>query len=143
MTKLQLLYLALIAAIITSCASMKRKSKENFVELTSTSWQVEELNGRAITPQENNFTLLFGTDGALNGRGACNIMFGQYEQGKDGKLTLSPQGLTRTACPDMGVEDEYIKMLGEVTSYSVIDGKLHLYNDEELAATLNEANIEL
>ncbi|MFI3265268.1 MAG: META domain-containing protein [Rikenellaceae bacterium] len=121
--------LALLAFVI-SCGTVKVSSQSGEFNLEATSWQVEQLNGNIIEPVEANFTLLFSEDGTLNARGACNIIFGDYIQKSGGVLSLSPKGMTRTACPDMDVEAQYIKALESVVSFDVVDGVLHLMDSQ-------------
>lgn len=84
-----------------------------------------------ITNEEERYTLNFNLDDALNARGECNIIFGSYIQSRHEKLEITPKGSTRTACPDMDVEAEFMETLTQVTSFVVSD-------DEQELQLLNE-----
>ncbi|MFI3332888.1 MAG: META domain-containing protein [Rikenellaceae bacterium] len=123
-----------LLSLVVSCGTSNTTTKGQPFNLESTKWQTEELNGRAIKSKDNSFTIEFASDGRIAAKGSCNVIVGSYKQdlsGKSEKLTLSPMGLTRSACPDMGVESEYVATLELVTSYSVEDGILTLFNQQD------------
>lgn len=125
MKHLQLLSLLLL---LVGCGSMTKKSA-NTPSIASTTWQTVQIGDNPIQQVEkDSYTLIFGTDGELNGRGSCNIMFGTYSQGKRGGLELNPQGLTRAACPDMDIEAKWLETLSKVTRFEVNDDELELWD---------------
>ncbi len=69
----------------------------------------------------------FAADGKVAGTGGCNRFFGGYEQ-KGDKLTFSPLGSTRMACPPdvMKKEQAFFEMLKAVRSAGVEGAKLVL-----------------
>ncbi|MFR9503035.1 MAG: META domain-containing protein [Rikenellaceae bacterium] len=131
MTKIQFLLLSTISLAV-SCGSIKSKTQNESFNLESTKWQAEQLNGEAIESVDERFTLSFNTDGKISGKGACNILFGSYTSNTDGTFSISPLGVTRTACPDMDIETQYIRALESTTSYSVIEDQLLLLNGDEV-----------
>lgn len=136
-------FIALSSLLLAvGCAANPRSAKVAPSNLELTTWQAAQLNEQALTPSGDEFTLTFHTEGRLNGRGACNIMFGTYTLGSAHSLSLSPMGLTRTACPDMEREREYFETLELVTRSEIIDGELLLYNKKELLMQLSPLTYE-
>lgn len=118
------------------CAASKSSAHSEPIDLTQTSWKLEVLNGREIaaTADSESYTLIFRADGALGGRGSCNLLMGNYSVAKGGSLELSPLGLTRSMCPDMATESEYVTMLNSATKFEIIDDILVLMaSDSEIA----------
>lgn len=138
MKKRNFLSLLLLFAAV-SCGTSSSSTKGQSFDLETTKWQTQELNGRAIESKDSSYTIEFASDGRIAAKGSCNVIVGNYKQdlsGKVDKLTLTPMGLTRSACPDMRVESEFVAALESVTSYDVVDGVLTLYSDEEKVVRL-------
>ena len=100
-----------------------------------TEWQLIQLGGKAVKPEEGKFTVTLLTEGnRLTGVGACNRLMGTYKT--DGKRTLKigPLASTMMACPGMEQEDAFTKMLESVTHYDMDGPMLLLLSDGELRA---------
>ncbi len=88
--------------------------------LTGSSWQLLQLNGRSIPPQEGQYTLLLGDENSVAGAAVCNKIMGSYIYStKDRTLKFDHMGMTRMMCHEQNYEDDYAKMFGEVTHYEV------------------------
>lgn len=133
MKRTHLILLALLL-FVSSCATARRVSAAATFNLEGSAWQVAQLNGRDITPHEDRFTLSFLPDNRISGRGTCNVMMGSYAQAGSGQLTISSLASTRSACPDMALEAEYMRALESITAYQIIDGSLLLLAGEQVAA---------
>ena len=100
-----------------------------------TEWQLIQLGGKAVKPEEGKFTVTLLAEGnRLTGVGACNRLTGAYKT--DGKRTLKigPLAATMMACPGMDEEDAFTKMLESVTHYDMDGPMLLLLSDGELRA---------
>lgn len=122
---------------VSSCATARRVSTAATFNLEGSAWQVSQLNGRDIAAHEDRFTLSFLPDNRISGRGTCNVMMGSYTQAGSGQLTISSLASTRSACPDMDVEAEYMRALESITAYQIIDGKLQLLAGEQVVVKLD------
>ncbi len=133
MKRIQILLVALFAMTI-SCGTLQKITQNYSFPLETTSWQVTSLNGKPIhlTDEEERYTLNFNVDDALNARGECNIIFGSYIQSRSEQLEITPKGSTRSACPDMDVEAEFMETLTQVASFVVEsdEEELHLLNEQ-------------
>ncbi len=131
MKRIQILFVALLA-LTMSCGTLQKITTNYSFPLETTSWQVTSLNGKRMQlTDEERYTLNFNLDDALNARGECNIIFGSYIQSRNEQLEITPKGSTRTACPDMDVEAEFMETLTQVASFVVGD-------DEQELQLLNE-----
>ncbi|MFI3286393.1 MAG: META domain-containing protein [Rikenellaceae bacterium] len=133
MKKFQFLALALIVFIV-SCGTTRTTSTSKSFNLETTKWQIEELNGEAIDAKADSFTIEFREDKRIGAKGSCNIIIGDYSYSNDGTLTLRPVGATRTACPDMTTEMEYISALEKATSFEVDGNNLTLLSGKKIVA---------
>ena len=103
--------------------------------LAGTEWQLIQLGGKAVKPEEGKFTVTLLAEGnRLTGVGACNRLTGAYKT--DGKRTLKigPLAATMMACPGMDEEEAFTKMLESVTHYDMDGPMLLLLSDGELRA---------
>ncbi len=126
----------LLLLIFGGCAATKSSAQREPMDLALTSWKLEVLNGRevAVVADKEAYTLIFRADMALGGRGSCNLLMGNYAIGKGGSIELSALGLTRSMCPDMATESEYVAMLDSVTSFEIVDDILILTAGESEVA---------
>lgn len=113
------------------------------VRLEGTEWKLVELAGAsdAAFAADNdtfNFTLA-AEEHSLYGAGACNRFFGNYSVGDGDRLKLEPMGMTRMACPDMELEDRFVRMLYKVDRYSIEGDRLTLYAGNEKLAEMKAA----
>ncbi len=118
--------------MVVSCSTLQKITTNYSFPLETTSWQVTQLNGKRMQQsEEERYTLNFNVDDALNARGECNIIFGSYLQSRNEQLEITPKGSTRTACPNMDVEAEFMETLTQVASFVVAE-------DEQELQLLNE-----
>ena len=105
-------------------------------QITGKYWRVTKLNGKEITVDAYNTKeahIILKTDGnQLTGHSGCNSFFGGYTLNPGNKITFSPIGATRMACPNMETESQLFKVLGTVDNYT-INGDTLLLNKAEMA----------
>lgn len=107
------------------------------VDLTGTTWEL--LGIESMSPEEepsttiadpSRYTVTFGDDGKAGFRVDCNRGNSTWKieaAGPDsGSLTFGPIALTRMACPQPSADRTVAAALGQVRSYLVADGQLHL-----------------
>lgn len=63
------------------------------------------------------------------GNTGCNSVRGKIEENDGSNLKLGPGAMTKKACMDMSVENAVTKALNQISSYSVADRKLTLFDN--------------
>lgn len=131
-----------IVLMMTMVAMLFVACDEKNVSLEGTSWNLVELNGkavdRAILTDTAAYTLNFekNEEGVrAYGMGDCNRFFGMAKIDMEkGSVELVNLASTRAMCPNQQLEDEYIQALTKSTSYKVKKGELSLLNGETIIA---------
>lgn len=114
------------AATVVACTTKQPVTVEN------TEWKLVELRGQsdpAFAAEPETFFFTLTEENGLTGVGACNTFFGNYRIGDLDTLVISPMGMTQMACPNIEFEDEFVKMLYEVNTYSIEGNRLSLFNE--------------
>jgi heat shock protein HslJ len=90
-------------------------------------WLLREIAGNPVPAPAAGAkapSLAFDREGnRVLGFAGCNSFSGSCEYPGEGRLRFSMMAATRMACPDMTVEDEFLRALGTADSYST-DGKV-------------------
>lgn len=98
--------------------------------LTDTTWQLETIrqaDGTEQTPTDPSvYTLAFDTAGQIAVQADCNRGFAPFTSAESGTLTFGPMGMTKAMCAPESLFDAYTQALGQVTGYSIGEGKLTL-----------------
>lgn len=68
-------------------------------------------------------------------KAGCNQLFFSYELSDKNKIKFSDIGSTRMACPDMGAENQLLKLFPLITNIEVKDGMLYLKASNMVALT--------
>ena len=137
MTKMMMkwLFVGAAALLLAGCCACRRYQKQTRKPLVETEWQLIQLGGRNVTPQEGKFTIRFGADGTLSGVGSCNRLTGRYEESENRTLKIGPVGMTMMMCPsDMDTEQALGQALETVDHYDMDGPMLLLLTDGELRA---------
>ncbi len=87
-------------------------------------------NQKSVLP-DTNVTVEFESE-QVRGNAGCNQYFASYQVDGE-RLSFSSAGMTEMFCtaPDgiMEQEVEYLSTLGRVVTYSVVDGRLQMFDD--------------
>lgn len=126
---------AMVAMVtFAACAEKAQTSLEN------TEWKLIELNGNSnevFAAQPDTFFFTLSSENGLNGAGACNRFFGSYVADETpNALRLDPMGMTKMACENMDLEDEFVKTLYEVDSYTIEGDVLSLFDEGNVIVKL-------
>ena len=122
-------------AMVTMAACTQTQT----IEIENTEWKLVELNGNSnelFAAEPNTFFFMLSTENGLTGVGACNTFFGNYKLGEVESIMIEPMGMTQMACPNIELEDEFVKMLYEVNTYSIEGNRLSLFNEGEKVAEM-------
>ncbi|MGL5920358.1 MAG: META domain-containing protein [Bacteroidales bacterium] len=110
------------------------KKEVTDVKTLSGEWVVVELNGAAITPNEEApYLKLDFNDARMAGKSGCNNMFGaiQLSDSLASSIRFPQVATTMMACPDMKLETEFLKALDQVRSVEKMkDGKVAFLNEK-------------
>jgi putative lipoprotein len=124
-----------LAGSLASCSHSKTASTTGSnttdMDLTHTSWRVEDIGGNGIA-QNADATLKFDTGGKVSGGTGCNHFTGGALIDGD-KLAFKPLATTRMACspPLQAQEQAFVQAIGNVRSYLVDPaGKLVLLGED-------------
>jgi heat shock protein HslJ len=65
-------------------------------------------------PTPAQYTIAFNANGTVNGLADCNTFTGIYSQA--GGLTITITTMTKAACPDGSLDQQYLQLLGSVAA---------------------------
>ncbi|WP_180336331.1 copper resistance protein NlpE N-terminal domain-containing protein [Pontibacter ramchanderi] len=93
-------------------------------------WNLVELQGKTINPknfEQNHPSLVISlAEGRVSGSAGCNRLTGTLEPIGD-KINFGPMAATRMACPNMEVENQFLKVVSnEELRYRVSEERLEL-----------------
>ena len=127
-----------MVGLLTACCGCRGAKSKNPHFLTTDRWLMTEMHGKAVERTEENaesFTIIFDEkEQKVSGVAGCNNFFGPYEETPVRKIKIGPLGATRMMCPDMAMETDFMRMLGETDSYTVDGDMLMLQRDGEVIA---------
>jgi heat shock protein HslJ len=132
-----ILTVAALAIIVTACCPCRRQT--NTIPLTDVEWRATQLGGENIVAGEK-FRMTLGADGKITGIGDCNRFSGTFTRGAgstavSGVLTVDGNLVsTRMMCSDQARETAFLKMLGDIDSYSIDKDKLMLLKSGSVLA---------
>ncbi len=98
--------------------------------ITNITWQWSELvenepAAQSVVPNPESYSLAFFDDGTLGVKADCNTGSGSYTV--DGStIEFGPMALTRALCPPESLSDQFVRLLAEVDTYGMQDGRLVL-----------------
>ena len=105
--------------------------------LTGTTWRLLGIDSMAPNEQPSTtiddpskYTVTFGDDGQATFQVDCNRGSGSWKAeaaaADSGSLTFGPIDMTKMLCPQPSADTKVAAALGQVRSYLISDGKLHL-----------------
>jgi heat shock protein HslJ len=100
-------------------------------------WELIELDGQpAPAAAETPYLVLQGGRARAEGRAGCNRFSGPYTLAEAGRLRLGPLLTTRSTCPDIQTEINFLQALNQAQQYRISGSTLRLYAADTLAAPL-------
>lgn len=102
----------------------------NTAMLTEKYWRLTELNGQPIKTDAGNskepHIIFKEEEQRVTGSSGCNSFHGSYELKEGDRITLSKMASTRMACPDMEIENQFLKVLETADNYNLSEKTLVL-----------------
>ena len=123
---------ALLALLVAAaCQASPGGSGTPSTDLAGPTWQwtasQETTPARqSVTPDPENYTIRFATDGTVAIKADCNNVSGTYTVGVPLDLTITLGPSTLAACGEDSLGAIYLDMLTKVASYSTANGQLNL-----------------
>ena len=114
---------------MAACSGVENLPMEN------TKWNLTELQGAPNEAFADADTFWFALDGeGIIGVGACNRFFGGYMLNEEEGFRVGGMGMTRMACPNMDLEDQFVRVFEEMDGYEISGNVLTLKKGEEVVA---------
>lgn len=111
------------------------------IELTGKYWKLVRLNGKSVkVGNKQPFIIFSKEENRVNGNGGCNLFFGKYELNDGNRVKFSPFAMTKMACIDSNIEDEFMQVTEKTTSYSVTLNELVFQDELETTLAKFEAD---
>ncbi|MCF0198442.1 MAG: META domain-containing protein [Bacteroidaceae bacterium] len=102
--------------LLVACTTTRNSSHK---PLAGSVFRIVTLNGQPVAASdgEEAFTIAFLADKQVSAYVGCNRIFASYREKADGRLTFDHAGCTQMLCPDMEVEDAFLRAFNQVTGY--------------------------
>lgn len=114
---------------MAACSGVENLPMEN------TKWNLTELQGATNEAFADADTFWFALNGeGIIGVGACNRFFGGYMLNEEEGFRVGGMGMTRMACPNMDLEDQFVRVFEEMDGYEISGNVLTLKKGEEVVA---------
>ena len=115
---------------------------EENLPMENTKWNLTELQGATNEVFADADTFWFSLDGeSIVGVGACNRFFGGYQLTQCGSFEVGAMGMTRMACPDMELEDVFVRVMDEADCYEIKGNVLTLKKGTEVLARFSGESV--
>lgn len=132
---LRMAVVTVLSILMVGCCHCRSYQKKTRRPLVGTEWQLIQLGGETIQPQEGSFTVTLSADnGQITGVGACNRLSGPYKSDEKRSLKIGPLASTRMACHDLKREQAFIQALESATHYDMDGPMLLILSNGELRA---------
>lgn len=105
---------AIAALVLAACTS----PKDNLADKT---FKIVELNGTEYVSMGEQPAYITFQDGKISASVGGNSIFANYEEGKDGAITLTEGGMTKMMVPEEYREDEFVEALNSVVSFAICE----------------------
>lgn len=125
---------------ITGDLAGNNELKKEKIEITNKYWKLIRLNGQPVKCANNEPFIRINEDSSVNGNSSCNSFNGKYELIDGDKIKFSHFAMTKMACIDNKIEDEFMQVFEKTTSYSVSIKQLILQDEFETSLAIFESD---
>jgi heat shock protein HslJ len=106
----------------------KKNDETKINSLINTKWIITELRGKTVelkNPNKKIFLVFNDKKNKVHGFAGCNNFNGTYKLEGNGRIKFSENmAMTMMACPDMEIEQAFIKVLAQADNYNLNENKL-------------------
>lgn len=94
-------------------------------------WALNTLMGKSFEDYEGERPTFeyVAAESRIGGNSGCNSYFGEVQSITNSEISFGPIGATKKACFGDHAEQDFFKMMNEVSSYKIENMKLHFFND--------------
>jgi heat shock protein HslJ len=104
-----------VLVLLAACAPAATPAPTNSITGIVWQWTTVTDQGKTTTvPNPENYTIIFNTDGTLNGKADCNTFNGTYSQQND--FTVKLGASTMAYCGDASLDLQYTQLLSNVVA---------------------------
>ncbi len=108
----------IIVALLAACAPAATPTPAN--SITGIVWQWTSVTDQATkqtttVPNPASYTIVFNSDGTLNGQADCNTFTGVYSQANGG-FTIKLGASTMAFCGEASLDQQYLALLSNVAA---------------------------
>lgn len=115
--------------VMAACCEVENLPMEN------TKWNLTELQGATNEAFADADTFWFALDGeGIIGVGACNRFFGGYMLSEEEGFRVGGMGMTRMACHNMELEDQFVRIFEDMDGYEINGNVLTLKKGADVVA---------
>ena len=114
--------------------------KKAQAEITGKYWKLIRLKGQPVTGVNREPFIKLNADGSVNGNSSCNSFNGKYELPDGNRIKFSPFAMTKMACIENTIEDQFMLIIEKTTNYSVSENQLILQDEFETSLAIFESN---
>lgn len=137
---------AVAAAVLSGCSSLcPNNSKADTLKNSAWTLDINSLKGADSQwdkPAED-ITLVFDENGKVTGCAGVNRYFsGKPVLENDGDIDFDMMGSTMMAGPGLQYELLFLRTLDEADNFAIVDGKLYLYDDNNVIAVFTPGTNE-
>lgn len=129
---------AAAAAVLSGCSCLcPNNSKADALKNSAWTLDINSLKGADSQWDKpaKDITLTFDENGKVAGCAGVNRYFsGKPALENDGDIDFGMMGSTMMAGPGLQYESLFLKTLDEADNFAIIDGKLYLYDDNNVIA---------
>lgn len=129
---------AAAAAVLSGCSSLcPNNSKADALKNSAWTLNINSLKGADSQWDKpaKDITLTFDENGKVAGCAGVNRYFsGKPALENDGDIDFGMMGSTMMAGPGLQYESLFLKTLDEADNFAIVDGKLYLYDDNNVIA---------
>lgn len=137
---------AAAAAVLSGCSSLcPNNSKADALKNSAWTLDINSLKGADSQWDKpaKDITLTFDENGKVAGCAGVNRYFsGKPALENDGDIDFGMMGSTMMAGPGLQYESLFLKTLDEADNFAIIDGKLYLYDDNNVIAVFTPGTNE-
>lgn len=131
---------SVLLAVLVSACTIKPKNKSSEVDTFKDAyWMLMSIEGQSPQAPNNTRTAYIRfeeNENDVHGFTGCNKFFGKYAGNEDNQtLKLSQLGSTKMMCPNIELENKFMRILESVESYRISDDILTLYANGQAVAT--------
>jgi heat shock protein HslJ len=104
-----------VLVLLVACAPAATPAPSNSITGIIWQWTTVTDQGKTTTvPNPENYTIIFNTDGTLNGKADCNTFNGIYSQ--QNGFTIKLGASTMAYCGDASLDLQYTQLLSNVAA---------------------------